>query len=67
MEHIERMKQEHVELQDKYNKGCDFLEQETREPKFTDEIQRRDLSIQLNLMWMCKQLLMQRIIYDENK
>ncbi|MGL5714878.1 MAG: crAss001_48 related protein [Paraclostridium sp.] len=65
--HIERMREELNELYDKYLKASFFLNQETANPKFTDENQRALLDIQVNIMFTYITALELRIKYDVNK
>ena len=67
MKHIERLRKELEELQDKINNLETFLECEILKPNFTDEIQRIKLSCQLEYMLNYAQILQERIAYDSNK
>lgn len=65
--HIKRMEQEEKELNEKIEKAFEFLEKEKSKPIFTDEIQRKFLSQQLNHMIGYREVLRFRIEYDRNK
>lgn len=67
MNHIERMEVELKELKEKYEKGAEFLNIETECPKFTDEIQRQQLFLQLSYMENYVEVLEARIEYDKDK
>lgn len=67
MNHIERMEVELKELKEKYEKGKEFLKFETKSPKFTDEIQRQFLIVQLAYMANYAETLKARINYDKEK
>lgn len=67
MEHIERMKVELQELEEKIEKLEIFLEKEEQEPKFTDEIQRILLVNQKECMKSYARILKHRINYDTLK
>lgn len=67
MEHIERMKVELKELEDKIEKLDSFLEKEKVDPKFTDEIQRILLENQKENMKSYARVLKHRINYDTLK
>lgn len=62
--HVERMREELSELYDKYLKLSIFLNQETQNPKFTDEIQRSNMKVQANIMLSYISILEARINYD---
>ena len=64
MEHIERMKVELKELEDKIEKLDSFLEKEKVNPKLTDEIQRILLENQKENMKSYARILKHRINYD---
>lgn len=65
-EHIERMKIELKELEEKLDKASEFLKKEILTPKYTNEIQRIRLSCQVEHMDRYKQILKERIEYDSN-
>lgn len=67
MGHIERMEVELKELVEKRDKLVVFLEKETEQPKFTDEIQRRFLALQNEHMESYIKILKARIEYDKIK
>ena len=67
MEHIERMKKELEELEEKIKKGAEFLKKEIENPKFTDNNQRELLEMQLCYMSDYADTLKDRIEYDTNK
>lgn len=67
MEHIKRMEVELKELKEKYEKGVEFLNVEVECPKFTDEIQRQHLYLQLSYMENYIEVLEIRINYDKEK
>lgn len=67
MSHIERMRIELEELKEKIKKAEDFFNKELEKPKFTDEIQRHCLHIQLMYMRNYAGVLEARIEYDEEK
>lgn len=67
MPHIERMKSESRELEEKIQNGTKFLNSENECPKFTNETQRQLLAIQLSYMVNYAETLKARIKYDENK
>ncbi len=67
MEHVERMKVELKELEQKITKGAEFLEKEIESPKFTDNFQRVALGIQLSHMQNYASVLKDRIDYDTEK
>ena len=65
MEHIKRMETELKELNEKRMKLSDFLTSELEKPKFTNEIQRIKMCIQLEYMNQYAGILEGRIEYDE--
>lgn len=67
MEHIKRMETELAELEERTQKAQDFLKKELSEPKFTDEIQRMELSCQIEYMINYARILKDRITYDTKK
>lgn len=67
MGHIERMENEFKELDGKITKAIEFLNNETREPKFTDETQRYFLEQQIEYMIGYRETLRDRIKYDSKK
>lgn len=67
MEHIERMKKELEELEEKIKKGTEFLKKENENPKFTDNFQRASLEMQLCYMSDYADTLKERIEYDTKK
>ncbi|MGL5964741.1 MAG: crAss001_48 related protein [Fusobacteriaceae bacterium] len=67
MTHIERMKLELEELNEKIMKGSEFLEGEEIEPKFLDYIQIDLMKQQLKHMRGYSDILRHRIMYDSNK
>lgn len=66
-EHIEKMELELKELDEKIQKGREFLEKEIQNPKFTDEVQRIRLAIQMEYMLNYACVLNERIEYDKSK
>lgn len=67
MEHIKRMETELAELEERTQKAQYFLKKELSEPKFTDEIQRMELSCQIEYMINYARILKDRITYDTKK
>lgn len=67
MEHIKRMETELAELEERIQKAQYFLKKELSEPKFTDEIQRMELSCQIEYMINYARILKDRITYDTKK
>ncbi|WP_443864281.1 crAss001_48 related protein [Fusobacterium ulcerans] len=65
MKHIERMEAELKELKEKIEKAKNFLESEYLEPKFTDELQRQALAVQICYMKDYADVLKERIEYDK--
>lgn len=66
-EHIERMKVELKELEEKIEKLTVFLDKECENPKVTDRYQRTLLGRQLDYMEDYKDILQSRIEYDTKK
>lgn len=66
-EHIERMKVELKELQEKIGKLENFLNKEREQKQFTNEDQRFLLGMQLTYMQRYKDILEARIEYDTKK
>lgn len=67
MEHIERMEHELEELIERKRKAVEFYEEEMKEHKFTDEIQRVYLALQIRYMEHYIEVLTDRIEYDKQK
>ena len=67
MEHIKRMEKEVEDLIQKAEKLHDFLEEELKNPKFTDDIQRIYLGIRVSHMVNYVEVLKSRIEYDTEK
>lgn len=65
--HIDRMNDEFDELNDKITKAMEFLGNETKSPKFTDDIQRSFLEQQIEYMVGYREILRDRIEYDSKK
>lgn len=66
MEHIERMELELQEIKWKIEKGRAFLNKEMQEAKYTNELQRQLLAIQLTHMENYHNVLLARINNDKN-
>lgn len=67
MTHIERMELELEELNEKIKKATKFVENEIKNPNFTDEVQRIKLSCQIEYMLNYALILRERIKYDKQK
>lgn len=65
--HIERMKEEAQELEEKIKKLEVFLSKEMEEKKYTDEYQRQLLAIQKEHMIRYYSVLLERIGIDKKK
>lgn len=68
MEHIERMKKELLELEERFEKLNDFLESQIENPESKiDEVQKIYLGMQLTHMNSYIEVLKMRIEYDTEK
>lgn len=67
MAHIKRMELELKELNEKIEKGIEFLDKEIEKPNFTDETQRIRLACQIEYMSNYASVLKERIEYDKAK
>lgn len=67
MSHIARMVVELKDLNTKITFGESFYQKELEDPKFTDEVQRGYLALQLEAMKMYAETLEKRIDYDRKK